>query len=196
MDYRVKRPLGPWTLYWETSASTWAGLVNVHPNGEFLSSLALTILSIRMMYQCDELPGAKGLLLPGLSFSSFLGSEQRRRSSGGSIPDDQYKPMTIRSINLPLYLLSRAPSMNNRTFPRKALLNQSYKFFGTYCFLLSLVNPLFFMESWPTWAPIEQSEPTTLPKQQNWLSPALLAVHLAPHIPKVSFSFEFGFTES
>ena len=39
-------------------------------NGEFLSSLALTILSIRKLYQCDDLPGAKGLLL-GLSFFSF-----------------------------------------------------------------------------------------------------------------------------
>ena len=45
---------------------------NVHPNGEFLSSLALTILSIQKMYQCDQLPGAKGLLPPGLSFSSLL----------------------------------------------------------------------------------------------------------------------------
>ena len=85
--------------------------------------------------------------------------------------------LSVPSIS-PLYLLSRAPSMNNRTFPRKVLLHQSYMFFGAYCFLLSLVNPLFFMESWPTWAPIEQSEPTTSPKQQNWLSPALLAVHL------------------
>ena len=53
----------------------------------------------RYQSSCCVVTGAKGLMPTGLSFSSFSGSEQRRRSSGGSIPDDQYKPVTIRSVN-------------------------------------------------------------------------------------------------
>ena len=73
---------------------------NVHPNGEFLMILALTIWSIRKLHQCGNLPGAKGLLPPGLTYSLFSGQEQSRRLAGGLIPDDQFKPVTIHAANL------------------------------------------------------------------------------------------------
>ena len=45
--------------------------------------LALTILSIRKLHQCGNLPGAKGLLPPGLTYSLFSGKEQSRRLASG-----------------------------------------------------------------------------------------------------------------
>ena len=72
---------------------------NVHPSREFLSLLALTLLSIRKQNRCASLPGPKGLLPPGLSFSLFSGSEQNRRVTGRSIPDDRYRPTILRGIS-------------------------------------------------------------------------------------------------
>ena len=60
---------------------------NVHPTGEFLASLACSILLVRKMSQCNDFPGAKGLLPPSLSFSTFLRIEHQRRRSGRVITD-------------------------------------------------------------------------------------------------------------
>ena len=66
---------------------------NVHPTLGFLTSLACAILLVRKKSRNLSLPGAKGLLPVGLSFSNFLKRELERRESGRAIPDDCYNPL-------------------------------------------------------------------------------------------------------
>ena len=208
MDCRVMRPLGPWTLYWGTSESTWVGLVlctgltmmmlwypqwtELAPGLSLTSSLAGTmfippgssyLLSPWPSYLSDRRANVAIYLAPWVCCrpaSLSLHSSEANRGGGHlevpSLTTNITPGLSAPSIS-PLYLLSRAPRLNNRTFPRKVRLHQSYMFFGAYYFLLSLVNPIFFMKSWPTWAPVEQSEPTTSPEQQHPLGPASLAIH-------------------